>query len=337
MSADEARAARLRALPKIDLHSHFNGSIPFSTVLELARKYDVALSSTKAPEFYRYHDMPSFLAVYELVSSLLRQPEDWSAAVYASLEADHATSGLRYREMFVNTTLEGLPPFRDCIEGMADGITRARADFGVDARIIPAIYRNQPVVEAAALLGDIVAAAEPLIVGIGMDGDENRGAAEQFVSVYRDARAAGLRTTAHAGERYSADEVRFAIDTLQVDRVDHGYAIAQDTGLMREARERGIHFATAWLSTISHYHPDRSRNPLAAMIDADLNLSLGTDDPAMAHSNLLADQLAPAEHFGLSDDYLVLANDRALAASWAPAELRATIESELEVAKEVLQ
>lgn len=326
---EQDRADRLLALPKVELHCHFNGAIPAETYVRLARRYGVVLPTEQPDELYRYHDMPSFLASYEHVSSLLREPEDWSVAVYESLRVDRLASGLRYRELFVNITLAGMPPLADCIAGLADGIARARADLRVDARIIPCIYRNQPVEVARRLLADVLEVDHPLVVGIGMDGDEDLGPAERYLPVYRAAQEAGLRTTAHAGERYRPEEVRYAIDVLGVDRVDHGYAIVKDPGLLREAADRRIHFATAWLSSISHYVPERSGNPLAAMIEAGLDLSLSTDDPAMAHSTLLADLLAPAESFGLTDEYLVLANDRALAASWAPEPLRAEIAREI--------
>jgi adenosine deaminase len=329
MTTTDPRWARIAALPKVELHCHFNGAIPVETYIALAAKYKEPLRTTDPRELYSYHDMPSFLAVYEHVSSLLRGPEDWSRAVYDSLRADRMASNLRYREMFVNLTLDGHPPYAEVIAGLEDGITRARRDFGVDAGIIPSIYRSQPLEVAERMIDDMLAQPNPLVVGIGMDGDENLGPAEQFVPLYRRVQEAGLGTSAHSGERYSPDEVRYAMDVLKVDRVDHGYAIIKDPGLVREARDRGTHFASAWLSSISHYERDRDHNPLAAMIDAGLDVLLGSDDPAMAHSTLLADLIAPAEAFGLSEGYLIEQNRRALRASWAPEDLRARLAAEI--------
>ena len=190
---------------------------------------------------------------------------------------------------------------------------------------------------ARKLLDDVLRHPHPFVLGIGMDGDELEGPASDYREIYERARKNGLKTTAHAGERFKPEEVAYAVDVLKVDRVDHGYAVVKDPELVERLRDEQIHFATAWLSSISHYSHTREGNPLAAMIDAGLNLSISSDDPGMARSTLQRDLDEAAQTFSLSPDYLLLQNLHALQAAWMCEDLRIQISEELDVTRERLK
>lgn len=319
-----------RAVPKVELHAHLIGSISADTYVEFGRRYGAEFPTEDRRALFFYDSMPTFLALYERIASFVRTPDDWSEIIYRSLREEWADSNLRYREVFFSPTVYVDMPYADMVDGLADGIDRASADFGVDARLIASIFRNQDAGVAEAMVADVLAHPHPYVVGIGIDGDENVGPAKEYETAYRMAREGGLRTTAHAGERNGAREVRHALEQLRVDRIDHGYGIAYDRGLMEEARGRGVHFAATWLSSISHYPADRARNPLADMIAAGLDVSISTDDRSMVFSSLQRDLDQLADAFDVSDATLVRCNSAALDAAWMPDDLRARIRDEIE-------
>lgn len=321
-----------RAVPKIELHAHLIGSISAETYLEFGTKYGAQFVTSDPRELFAYDSMPSFLALYESIASFIRTPEDWSEIVYRSLKEEWEASGLRYREVFFSPTVFVDIPYADMVDGLVDGIDRATADFGVDARLIASIFRNQEPVVAEQMVESVLAAPHPYVVGIGMDGDENVGPAADFERAYRVAREGGLRTTAHAGERNGPQEVRHALHELQVDRIDHGYGVVYDRKLVEEVRESDIHFAAAWLSSIAHYPREPRLNPLNEMLQLGLNVSISTDDRSMAFSTLMRDLEQTADAFGLSDATLVRQNSAALEAAWMPDDLRRRIRSEIETA-----
>jgi adenosine deaminase len=321
-----------RAVPKIELHAHLIGSISAETYLEFGQKYGASFSTDDPKQLFFYDSMPSFLALYESIASYIRTPEDWSEIVYRSLREEWEASGLRYREIFFSPTVFVDIPYRDMVDGLVDGIDRANAEFGVDGRLIASIFRNQGGEIAERMVDDVLASPHPYVVGIGIDGDENVGPAADFEKAYWTAREGGLRTTAHAGERNGPQEVRHALHELCVDRIDHGYGIVFDRALIEEARERDIHFAATWLSSISHYPRDPRLNPLCDMLRMGLNVSISTDDRSMVFSTLMQDLEQVADAFSVSDATLVRQNSAALEAAWMPEPLRQRIRNEIETA-----
>ena len=63
------------------------------------------------------------------------------------------------------------------------------------------------------------------------------------------ARAEGFGVTAHAEERFSAQEVRDCLDLLGCTRIDHTYGLVRDSALLERVRSEQIHVTRAWLST----------------------------------------------------------------------------------------
>lgn len=319
-----------RAVPKVELHAHLIGSISADTYVEFGKKYGATFHTEDRQELFFYDSMESFLKLYESIASYIRTPEDWSEIVYRSLREEHEDSGLRYREIFFSPTVYVDMPYTDMVDGLVDGIHRATTDFGVDARLIASIFRNQGREVAERMVADVLGNPHPYVVGVGIDGDENVSPLDDYEHSYAMAREGGLRTTAHAGERNGPREVRYALEGLQVDRIDHGYGIVYDRTLLDQVRESSIHFAATWLSSISHYPRDPRLNPLADMLSLDLNVSISTDDRSMVFRTLLGDLEEVAQHFGVSDATLVRANSAALEAAWMPDDLRAAIRSEIE-------
>jgi adenosine deaminase len=126
------------------------------------------------------------------------------------------------------------------------------------------------------------------VPGIGMDYQEAAGPPALFVEAYAMARRAGLKTTAHAGEfGLPADNVRCALDELQVDRIDHGYTIVDDEALARRAAQAGTVFTV--VPTNSYYLRTLARerwaldHPIRRMRALGLRVHPNTDDPTLHH------------------------------------------------------
>src|SRR6185312_9985780 len=157
----------LRKLPKVELHLHLEGTIEPETLVALSRRHDAdPLTLDAARKLYTYENFLGFLQAFKAVTERLQTPEDYELITYNMVRA-LAAQGVLHAEVYIS--------------------------FG-----ILYFWRKvavEPYVEAVERRSHV-----PSIVGIGIGGDEARGPASLFKEHYAEARQAGLRLTAHAGE-----------------------------------------------------------------------------------------------------------------------------------------
>ncbi len=327
-AADEPRTA-LRAMPKIELHCHLEGCVRPQTLLEVADKNDIALPTKDPAVLYDYHDMASFLAIFEQVGAALRTTSDFARITYEAL-VDAARANVVYREMFFNPTTHPACTYPEMLTGICEGLAAAQAEYGIVARLIPSIYRGHSATTAVELVQQVIAHRREEVVGVGIDGDELQGPPTQFVDAYRMAEKADLQLTAHAGERFASVEVAECLDVLRCTRIDHGYGVLEDPRLVQRCRDDRVHFTCAWLSTAYNFRGDLADHPFHRMREAGLSISLGSDDPAMGRTDLASDYVTVSMALGWSSDVLREQNIQALDAAWCPSEVKHALRQRLQ-------
>src|ERR1700759_5557037 len=123
--AAPAPAALVRALPKVELHAHLEGTVRPATFAELARKNNVALPVNDVNKLFAFKNLDEFLNVFHLIMQSLVTSDDYRRVTYESLQ-DAVTAGVRYREMFFS------PGFRlnegQSIDVIWEGIRQGVAD-----------------------------------------------------------------------------------------------------------------------------------------------------------------------------------------------------------------
>lgn len=328
----------VHSLPKVELHCHLEGAVPAETFVALSDRHGAAVPTRDPAHVYDFASFLEFLDLYYGVAAVMRTPEDFAEAVYASLAAAVESSNLHYREMFWSTTNHDLP-YAEQVLGLAEGIARAHRDLGVRCRMIAAVNRRQTVERAMQLVADMRALGpSDTVIGLGIDDDEPTGPPQMFTEPFRIAKEAGFRLCAHAGEFGVAANVAASIDLLDVDRIDHGYAMVADPTVMATVRELGMHSTGAWFVNNFHfgvYHAgaDPAASPLAMMLrDGRLSVSLNTDDPAMIPTTLDAEYLAVASTLGLDRRRMTQVVLDAIDGSWAPPQDQAAMREAVMVA-----
>ncbi len=71
-------AEYLRWVPKVELHCHVEGTLRPATVVELARKHDIALPTTDVERIYAYEINYEFLEIFRLVHSTVVDRDDFA-------------------------------------------------------------------------------------------------------------------------------------------------------------------------------------------------------------------------------------------------------------------
>lgn len=324
-------------LPKVELHCHFEGSVPAPTFIDLAAAHGIPLDTTDPEHVYDFTSFLGFLDLYYKVCQAVATPADFERAVYDSLAHGKATGNLRHREMFFSPTNHGDIAYADMVAGMVAGIRAAEVDHGVTCRLIADINRRQSPQVAVELVEAMVAHPSPYVIGLGIDDDEASGPPELFADAFALAGRAGLKRTAHAGEFGVAANVRTSIELLGCDRLDHGYGMVHDPEVMALVRDRGVHSTGAWF--VNNFHAgvftegrDPATTPLADMIRAGLPVSLNTDDPTMIPTNLNAEYAAVAGALGLDEAAVLRLAGNAIDGSWLDEVDKAALRAELAAA-----
>lgn len=324
-SAAATLEAFLHELPKVELHCHLFGTVRRATFTDFVRRAQAPISDEDIAAFYTRGEKPvGVLRVLRALDEcLIRSPDDLYRLTYEYLE-DAAAHHVRYSEFFWNPTgtavMSGIPYVR-ALTGIVRAIHDAERDHGIVGRLIPSIDREASPDAAVAMVDWVCAARCDEVLGIGIDYRENDRPPELFAAAYAAAGRAGLRRTAHAGEfGMPWHNVRTAIETLQVDRVDHGYTIVDAPDYARECAERGIVFTV--VPTNSYYlrtlPPERwaQDHPIRAMRALGLRVHPNTDDPTLHHVTPTQAWTMMARDFGYTLDDLRACLLNGLDAAW---------------------
>lgn len=139
------------------------------------------------------------------------------------------------------------------------------------------------------------------LIGIDLVGNEEYFDSEFYKPLFRDWKNAGKITRAHVGESQSALNVFNSILDLEVTNIAHGIKIADHNNIIKEARDRGITFDLSITSNYTTGVWDNPRlHPITKMLEAGLNVTLGSDDPVQCGTTL-AKEFELAKSLGISE------------------------------------
>ncbi|WP_114210765.1 adenosine deaminase [Acidisarcina polymorpha] len=328
--------AWLRRLPKAELHLHLEGTVSPETLVELSRRSSAgqeasALSLAEAEALYHYTDFSGFMLAFKAVTARLRTPEDYELITYRMM-AQLAAQGVVHAEVYVSVgviyywrkaEIDADPGTFDRIfRGMESGRVRGERDFGVSLFWIFDAVRHFGVEEAATVFRKAAAMRPqfPSIVGIGIGGDERRTGAEPFRDLYAEARDAGLRLTAHAGETVGPGSIWAALN-IGAERIGHGLTAIEDPELMEVLAERQIPIEICISSNLrTGCCVPAMMHPVRSYFDAGLMITLNSDDPAMFESDLEAEYLLAQREFDFSLEHLRELAANSFEASFLPPE-----------------
>jgi len=315
----------LRGLPKCELHLHLEGTILPATLLELSQRHDAEpLTVESARKLYEYQDFMGFLMSFKAVTERLRGPDDYELITY-NMVRELASQGVAHAEVYVSFGIiyywkkVEVEPYVEAIER---GRLRAEKEFGTSVLWIVDAVRHFGAEEAARVFRKAAELREryPSIVGIGIGGDEARGGAELFRELYAEAKAAGLRLTAHAGESVGPESIWAAIN-IGAERVGHALSAQQDRELMDVLAEKQIPLEINVTSNVrTGCCKGLEEHPVKLYFESGLMVTINSDDPPMFGSDLLGEYVLVQERFEFSLEQMRELAANSVEASFLPPE-----------------
>ena len=325
-------AARLRAMPKVELHVHLEGTAAAATVWELARRNGQPLPARTLAEweaFYDFQDFTHFLRVWGLVTASLRTAADYTWLVEQFLQ-QQAAQNIRYSETFFSPQLHLGRELTatQLLDALAEGARAGEAATGSRVRFLVDLDRSRRADATAVAALDFARAGQArggLFLGFSIGGPEPGYPPELFVDLFARARAAGLRTVAHAGETAGPASVWGALRSLRAERIGHGIRALDDPELLAELRRTQTPLD---VSPISNYRlkivPANQPHPIRQLLSAGLRVTLNSDDPPMFGTNLTNEYLTLGRQ-GFTWPELWQLNLNALESSFLPEAEKAAL------------
>jgi adenine deaminase len=293
-------------LPKAELHCHLEGAIQPGTLLKLAARHGIDLPFTDeagAREFYEFSSLNQFLGIFALASSTLKTAADFET-ITLDLGADAARQGIPYREVFFTYAYHqrrGIP-WDEVVSGIAAGRSKAREQFGVEMWFIADIDRTIDPADGVRTVEMVSASREKAgIIGIGLDSQEIGYPAKRQQPAYQRAEELHLHRVAHAGEDVGPESVWDAIESLHVERVDHGVRSIEDDKLVAYLAQAQLPLTVCPLSNVAlKVYPSLADHPVKRLYDRGVLVTVNSDDPPMFHTDLLDNYVAVADTFNLT-------------------------------------
>lgn len=324
----------IRAMPKVELHVHLEGTVRPETLLALAAQNGVDLpeqltSVDDVRRWYTFRDFDHFVGIFVTTCLCLHTADDYARVTYEYGQS-MAAQNIRYAEItwtpFTHVSA-GRLTFEDLLAGINAGRIRAARDFGVEMRWIPDIGRHLPA--SAATVVDWLtspAAREGGVVALGLGGPEVGFPPELFEDAFARAREAGLHSNPHAGETVGPASVWGAIRALHAERIGHGVRSIEDPALVRYLAEHRIPLEVNPTSNLClGVYPTYAAHPLRQLLDAGVIVTLNSDDPALFNTTLNDEYDHAVADCGLTLDELEQVALNAVRASYLPQPAKASM------------
>jgi adenosine deaminase len=304
---------RVRALPKVELHQHVDGSIPVDVTWELMRHYRLNPTESKDELRQRLELQPEEEGTLLAYLDKMHYPL-WITQFYENISQvteaivdDAAAAGVRTLELRYSPvihTYAGLTP-RQSIRAVLSGMNRARRRHPMKLGLVVIAMRQHGPHIAKILARQAIAEAQHLhartgVVGFDIAGPERGNPPRLFKSSYEIARLGKLGVTAHAGEDAPPEYVWQAVDELGATRVGHGCSAAQDPELMRRlARDRIL----VECCVSSNYDTGAVKrgtpHPIHTFLEAGVPVAVCSDNTTVSRTDQVRESARLAKSIGL--------------------------------------
>jgi adenosine deaminase len=281
-------------LPKAELHTHLDGCLRPSTMIDLARMAKVELPSTDPDTLARFmyvseaRDLDDYLKRFDFTVAVLQTPEALERVAYEMVE-DAAADRLRYLEVRYCphlSTHHGLT-MDDAVAAESRGLKRGERDFGVKTGIINCSLRHYTPERSLEIAQHSVRCKPLGVVAFDLAGGEAGRPPGVHGSAFDVALAGGLAITVHAGEAAGPESIAEAIRRCHAMRLGHGTRLFEDPALQELVRARGILIEINLTSNLQTRAVASVReHPVRRYVDAGLAVTLCTDSWLMSGTSL---------------------------------------------------
>ncbi|MEL6308192.1 MAG: adenosine deaminase [Chloroflexota bacterium] len=310
--SDDNLLSTIRAMPKIELHRHLEGSLRLQTLVDIA-----ADSGIEMPEFYDVEAlrpfvqmMPDeersakhFLSKFITLRQFYRSVEIIERITREIVE-DAAHDNVKYMELrFTPRALCNITQVSmdDMVSIVCEAGNAAAKENNIMVRYIVSMNRHESVDIGEHTLRASLNHRDKGVVGIDLAGDEGNFTGLEFRSLFKRAKSVGLGITIHAGEWGGSESVWNAVGNLGADRVGHGVNVISDPAMLQVIVDRNIALEVCPTSNyLSGVVETMEMHPMHDLTGLNVMTTINTDDPLICNVDLTEEIYASMQAMNIS-------------------------------------
>ncbi len=321
-------------LPKIELHLHLDISLSYDAVHQIDPAYSLERYNSDIIAPPKCRNLADYLARTRNSVALLQTESALRIAAHdmiRQLAADHVIyAELRFAPLL--HTQNGLQP-EQIVEIVAEATRTASVEFGIETRLILCTLRHFSEAQGLQTARLVERYQDHGVVALDLAGGEAEFPLEPHIAAFDYARDRGLNHIAHAGEARGPDSVRETLDRLSPMRIGHGVRSIDDPALVERLIANNVHLEVCPTCNVQiDIYETLTDHPIDRLLRAGVNLSVNTDARAATPTTLTADYAMLRDTFGWTNADLLAVNLNAVAAAFAPPEIRASLARRLRAA-----
>lgn len=281
----------LTALPKAELHVHEEAVLSRTTIKKVyKRSFGKDITTEEYNQLFAYTDLAGFLDSFIKIQQFFTNVEDLEL-LFNDFSDYLEKNNIVYCETFISPTshLKKGWDFSKMISLICKSIDKIKAETGRTVKIIIDVSRSFGLENAMNNLNLVLKENNPVIIGIGLGGNEATGPAKDYEKVFLKAKENGLHVVAHAGEICDSSSMKDAINLLKVERIGHGITAINDSDFVKELAESKTCLEVCPTSNVftNTIVKKFSEHPVKKLYDSGVNVTINTDDPTFFKVSLI--------------------------------------------------
>lgn len=297
------------ALPKIDLHHHFDGAFLTGELYKEAQRRKLPQGKLPANEFAhkvtvtpQCNSLTEFLDTFHFFYDIAKD----SNFLYRQakiLPVNLKKDGVIYCEtrfapdLFCHDNIHSEQIVEEVLGGLADSPEKS-----ADVRLLLCAMRGSK----PDIVQDLLYLYEKYhkhgVAGIDLAGDESKFSGDEYTPIFRKAMEKNIPVTIHAGEAAGPESVRRAIFNFHARRIGHGVQSIGDTALLKTLIEKQICLEICLTSNIqTGTMPSYTQHPFGKLYEQGVRVTVNTDDPSVSGIKLSGEWEIAQQTYALTD------------------------------------
>jgi adenosine deaminase len=291
----------IKKLPKADLHSHIDGTIPIKELFKIAKKYNREIKTSDEHEIKTIAAFSKFIrggGYDSLLNNIayrfspitgLMQTEEILREVGRVYVKKLSEDGIIYAEGRIAPQYhikEGLT-IDEVIESLLEGLKEGYEETGTWANLIVAIGREITDKAARKIVSIALKYCKKGVVGIDLVGTEENNPPEKFLGAFRMTFNSKLKRTVHAGEgcksiKNNLRNIGTSILVLKANGLGHAIHLPSDQKLIRLVEKNNVRIESNPISNLVLGHISNIKDlKIDCLLAQHIKVTINSDDPAI--------------------------------------------------------